>query len=151
MKSSFQFAANVTVLSLAASASLGVAGEPSPPPPNAKVEAAADENRTIPRSIFTVPTNPKEGRNPFFPKSGGSSAASTHPTPPSSAIILNGLGGTPDNRLAIINNRTFAEGEEAEVSTAAGRVRIRCIEIKTGFVVIEVAGERRELRLRSEN
>ena len=51
-------------------------------------------------------------------------------------------------RLCLINNGTFAEGEEGEVITAEGKVRIRCIKIKEDSVLIEAGGERQELRLR---
>ena len=62
---------------------------------------------------------------------------------------LNGLSGTKDRPLAIINNYTFAKGEEADVHIGSGRMHIRCVEIKEESVVIDVNGERQELRLRS--
>ena len=63
-------------------------------------------------------------------------------------LRLNGISGPPDHRLAIINNKTFDAGEEAEVNTNAGRLRIRCIEIQPDAVIIQIGGERRVLRLR---
>lgn len=64
-------------------------------------------------------------------------------------LKLNGISGTTDHRLAIINNRTFEANEEGPVSTTLGPVRIRCLEIKPDSVLIQVGGEQRILRLRS--
>jgi hypothetical protein len=65
-------------------------------------------------------------------------------------LRLSGVSGTPEHRLAIINNRTFETGEEAEVSTGTGRVRIRCLEIRADVAIVMVNGERREVRFRAE-
>jgi hypothetical protein len=116
-------------------------------------EATLTASNAIPRSVFTIPSSPREGRDPFFPNAGRSYAgAETNSTTSAaaSAIILNGLSGARDHRLAMINGRTLAEGETNEVITAAGPVRIRCVEIKGESVVVEViGGERRELHLRN--
>src|SRR5579864_7596841 len=70
----------------------------------------------LPQSIFVVPSQPSEGRNPFFPQS------TTPVVPPkitpgtpaeSLTFILNGIT-SPPRRTAIINNRTFEPAEEAE-------------------------------------
>ena len=115
---------------------------------------SSSEGRTndIPQSVFVIPDTPEEGRDPFFPNS--SHAGTPGPKPSASAgadaLVLNGIGGTPDHKLAMINGRTMAEGETNEVNTAAGRVRIRCLEIKGESALIEViGGERRELHLRN--
>ena len=50
-----------------------------------------------------------------------------------------------DHRLVIINNHTFAAGDEGDVITRDGRIHLSCIEIKTNSVVIEVGGQRHEL------
>ena len=42
--------------------------------------------------------------------------------------------------MAIINNHTFAVGDEGDVITPSGRVHLRCIDIQPGTVVIEVNG-----------
>ena len=108
----------------------------------------------IPQSTFVMPANQKEGRDPFYPDSERPYANLTGPKQPvqtkisPTAFILNGLSGSGDHRLAMINGRTLAEGEESEINTVAGRVTVRCVEIKTDSVVIEVGNERKELRLR---
>jgi len=69
----------------------------------------------VSRSVFVIPTNPKDGRDPFFPNSTRLyetvSAAQPHIGDVSS-LILKGISGPPDHRLAIINNHTFGVGDE---------------------------------------
>ena len=119
----------------------------SPAPTNALPE--------IPQSVFIIPASPQEGKDPFFPRSTriyASVVVKTNPQPSSSAgsveLKLNGISGTADHRLAIINNRTFEANEEATVSTTLGTVRIRCLEIKPDSVLVQIGGEQRVLRLR---
>ena len=99
-------------------------------------------------SVFVVPTNPKDGRDPFFPNSTRLyetiSAAQPHIGDVSS-LILKGISGPPDRRLAIINNHTFGVGDEANLVTPQGPIHIRCLEIKASSVVIESGGQRHEL------
>jgi acetolactate synthase small subunit len=64
-------------------------------------------------------------------------------------MVLKGLSGTKDKPLAIINNYTFAEGEEAEVRVINQLYRVKVVEIKERAVMIQVNGtEPRELTLR---
>jgi hypothetical protein len=109
-----------------------------------------------PRSVFVVPANPHEGRDPFFPEStrifastATVSTATKVNRPTIADLVLNGISGTADHPLAIINYHTFENGEEGEVPTPIGRVRIRCVEIKVkdNSVVVESAGTRAELHL----
>jgi len=127
---------------------LAITTSPSAPPQK-KIATAARSPATnvIPPSVFVAPTNPAHGRDPFFPNhlfGAGSEdpkhAASSHADV---ALVLNGLSGTLDHRLAMINGRTMAEGEESEVPTSVGRVKVRCVQIKADSGVIEIGGERR--------
>jgi hypothetical protein len=102
-------------------------------------------------SVFTMPASPKEGRDPFFPNSTSvynRGDVKPKPSTITTVFTLNGVSGTANRRLAIINGRTLAEGEETEINTSSGRIRVRCIEITTSSAVIEVDGVRRELHLR---
>jgi hypothetical protein len=122
----------------------------APPASKASPGASPSEDVAVPRSVFTVPAKPEEGRDPFFPSAHylfGRPVQSQPTAPPTTRFVLQGLSGTSDQRLAIINGRTMAEGEEAEVN----HQHIRCIEIKEDSVIIEVAGARQELRLRADN
>ena len=116
--------------------------------PVAKPDASEPELAPA-RSVFIIPTNPQEGCDPFFPISTRSHEAATAavsvPRGDITLIVLKGISGTPEHRLAIINNRTFAAGEEGDVVTRQGRIHIRCVEIKTNSVLIESNGQSREL------
>ena len=128
-----------------------LAGAPKAAAP-ASAPAAATAKAEIPQSGFNVAENPKEGRDPFFPQSQWN-----RPVPkPTKAdtldfggFVLNGIT-SPPRQTAMINNRTFEPGEEAEVKLPTGaKVLVKCIEIKTDSAVIECLGQRRTLRLRS--
>jgi hypothetical protein len=116
---------------------------------------AAPAQPEIPRSVFTIPTTPQEGKDPFFPRSKRLFATAVVKTnlPPPAVVVadlyLNGISGTPEHRLAIVNNQTFAANEEGEVPTDRGRAHIRCLEIKADSVVVQVGNEQRVLRLRA--
>lgn len=109
--------------------------------------AVADQ--PVPKSNFGIPAKPQDGHDPFYPVSDRLFGLKSGPKPASavasSAIVFNGISGTPPRRLAMINGRTFAEGEEAPVNTSAGRVRVLLVAIRDDIAVVEVAGERREL------
>ena len=94
----------------------------------------------VSRSTFVIPKNPKEGRDPFFPNSTRL-YETVLPAQPHvadvSSLVLKGISGPSDHRLAIINNRTFGVGDEANLATPQGPIHVRCVEIKAGSVVIE--------------
>jgi hypothetical protein len=113
------------------------------PPAQAAPEAA-------PSSVFVIPKNPNEGRDPFFPASSRPYETTQVSQPhiaDISSLVLKGISGPSDRRLAIINNRTFAIGDEQDIATPQGRIRVRCVEIKNDSVVIESAGQNQELKL----
>jgi hypothetical protein len=112
--------------------------------------AQVTTEQPIPRSIFNLPANPQEGRDPFFPNSlrpyvTAAANAPVRQTRDLSALVLQGISGPPDQRLVIINGVTFAVGDEAEVRTPQGRIHIRCLEIKDKSALIEADGQRHEL------
>lgn len=108
----------------------------------------------IPQSVFVIPSQPSEGRNPFFPQSSNGFQA-----PPvaklrdnnvdASLFVLNGIT-SPPRRTAMINGRTFEPGESGEVRLPNGsRALIKCLQIGNESAVIDINGQRREVRLRS--
>jgi hypothetical protein len=104
---------------------------------------------SAPRSIFIQPSSPKEGRDPFFPLSTRpytSAVPVTTNTTDLSSLVIVGKSGPPDHPLVIINNVTFAVGDEREVVTPQGRIRIRCLQIIGDLAVIEASGQRHTLR-----
>jgi hypothetical protein len=102
----------------------------------------------VSRSVFVLPKNRNEGRDPFFPTSTRlyeSVASKNPPVGDLSSLVLKGISGPPDHRLAIINNHTFGVGDEGDVVTPHSRIHLRCIEIKAKSVVVESGGQRHEL------
>jgi len=104
----------------------------------------------IPKSVFVVPETPKDGRDPFYPNATSlyASPGLLNPTNVTSAafelLILKSLSPT----LAQINRTLLAPGEEADVEVQGGRIHVRLVQIKSESVIVEVAGQQRELHLR---
>jgi hypothetical protein len=99
----------------------------------------------IPKSVFV--TNDVRGKDPFFPNRvrGGLTATPTNvvPTPPGPNIKdlqLRGISGPPENRIALINNLTFKNGETNEVRLIGGKVKVRVLEIREKSVLLEIEG-----------
>ena len=103
-------------------------------------------------SAFVQPGNPREGRDPFYPESTRPyvTAVATNTVAPVAALTIRGFSGTSENRTVIINNHSFGVGDEGDVLTAAGRVHLRCLAIKSNSVVIEANHQRRELDFTTE-
>jgi hypothetical protein len=97
-------------------------------------------------STFVMPSNPQEGRDPFYPESirPYANAVASHVVP-ITTLAIRGFSGTPENRLVIINNHTFGVGDEGDVLTPGGRVHVHCLEINANNVVIEANNQRRKL------
>jgi hypothetical protein len=119
---------------------------------------AAETAKTASTNTPTINTNDfksvfeNKGRDPFFPNSSRQALqanAENGGDQPAVVLVLKGISGSTSRRLAIINDRTFAVGDEDEVLTAAGRIRIRCVEIRddAAEVVIDGSPEKIDLRL----
>ena len=121
-------------------------GAPASKMPGASTNAAAIVNPVNLKSDF----DPK-GRDPFFPNSSRQSSEPSGNGENASTVILTvkGISGFGGHRMAIINDQTFAVGDESEVITAGGRIRIRCVEIRDDTAVITVgrSADRMELRM----
>ena len=102
---------------------------------------AAPKELPIPRSTFELTANTHD---PFFPNSLRHAAGNDKTNAVAGLIPSNfqlkGLSGPAGKRLAVINNRTFGPGEKYEVTTATGKVIIRCEEIKENSVLIRTEG-----------
>jgi hypothetical protein len=101
------------------------------------------------RSIFEQPSSPKDGRDPFFPNSMRYFASMVVPTAKPkdlTSLVIRGKSGTPDHPLVIINDVTFAEGDDRDVITSGGRIHIHCFQIAGDLVVIEANGQHHQLR-----
>jgi hypothetical protein len=129
------------------------AGPKTPAPPSGtstntpSIESPSFE---IPASVFQVPSTPREGRDPFFPNSQLNAPVVKPKEAPLdfSGFVLNGIT-SPPKRTAMINGRTFEVGESGEIKLPNGtKSLIKCIDIKGESVVIDVNGQRLELRMR---
>ncbi len=109
----------------------------------------------VPQSVFGNPTKVADGRDPFYPHSLRPyhlPAAPSMPNAPAPVAIdlqLKGISNVNGLKLAVINNATLKEGEDGDVVTAAGKVRVSCIEIKVDTALVQVGTERRLLKLRT--
>lgn len=147
MKTSFFL--SLTFATLAFSLRPAHAAPPAPAKPTTNM---------VVKSVFTIPTNKDEGRDPFYPNSTRLWGApldaqpTSKPAQPSGVdcLVLKGLSGAVSNPLAMVNGRTMARGEDAEITTDCGRLLVHCVDITTNSVIVEVNGQRRELHLRSD-
>ena len=102
------------------------------------------------RSTFV--NSPTLGKDPFYPKSTRRGAVThtniTEVTPTFvSSLVLKGISGPKSHRLAIINNRTFEIGEEAEIRSLGQTFRVKCVEIRDDGVIVSVNGQSQKLSL----
>ena len=125
------------------SAAFGAAAKLDPAKP-------APAKPTPVHSVFVLPDNAREGRDPFYPESTrpfvAKKAEGRGPIVVS-ALNFKGVSGTPRNYVAIINNHAFKVNDESEVLTPGGKVHVRCLEIRAEVVVVEINGQRHELNL----
>jgi len=131
---------NAMAVSLSAGFAMVLAVDAAPVTQSSKTEP--------PHSVFTVPANPKDGHDPFFPDSTRPYEVAAVAAPrvaDITSLVLRGFSGSMGHRLVIINNHTFAAGDEGDVVTSVGRLHLTCIQIKTNSVVIEIGGVRNEL------
>ena len=118
------------------------------PPVQAEPAKAAPVKPAPALSVFILPTNPREGRDPFFPESTRPyEEAAPQTTNSAKALVVKGLSWEHGRAMVIINNHTFAIGDEGEVLASGGRVHLRLTELRKDAVVIEVNGSRRELTI----
>jgi hypothetical protein len=69
------------------------------------------------------------------------------PPPEPNFLALKGISGTGQHRFALINNATLEASERGRVRVGQTNVIVRCLEIRSNSVVIEIAGakEKKEL------
>jgi hypothetical protein len=112
------------------------------PGPVATVTAAKPSSEVIPESVFDY----RGGKDPFFPNRIMTPALTPDSTK-KEIMVLKGITGTPDRRVALINDRTFTKGETGEIKSGTNTLTIRVVEIKDRSVTIEYAGQTNELAL----
>lgn len=122
-------------------------GSPAPPATNAVPANTNAGPVDLPVPLATFDLTNKVVKDPFFPNTLRTPVpvvVSTNVTVAVSAACfhLKALSGTPDQRLALINNRTLAIGESTEISTAqCGKVKVTCLQINESSVVIRIGNQ----------
>jgi len=133
--------------------------KPAAPPPGPAKPAAAK-----PSAIAFAATNaplasvsvfeqlmPPKGCDPFFPNSHRREPqpAKSGPLakPLASELVLKGVVGSVNNRLALVNDDILKVGEQGSVKVAGGQVEVKCLEIGEDYAVIKVTGELETKRL----
>ncbi len=120
--------------------------------PKAAPVAAGNPTNTVDYVSVFEDLPPQTGKDPFFPSSHRRdpvapvtpSAAPAHVAP---TLVLKGVVGSAGRRLAIINNETMELGEESTVRTAAGRVRVKCLQIDPDSALVQIEGEAQPKKL----
>jgi len=108
--------------------------------PDSAAPATTISAPAIPESVFYY----RAGKDPFFPNR----VVTPAPEPTKKEImLLKGITGTPDRRVALINDRTFTKGEAGEIKSGTNTFKIRVVDIKDRSVTIERAGQTNELPL----
>ena len=125
-----------------------VAAEPAATPP-------AIEFHPV-RSVFVDEIG--RGRDPFFPTSQrrivipDEPEVTTSTQTPSSKMVaeleLKGISGTRNRRIALINRKTFEEGESGEIDIKGQTIAIRCETITDDAVTITLLSNRTKHVLR---
>ena len=108
----------------------------------------ADTNAPV-QSVFTMPSGPGDGRDPFFPNSMRPYAErmshTRHPVELTS-LKIKGVSQIGGQLYIIINNHTFGAGDEGDVITPEGRIHIKCLSINADSVLIESGGTQHILK-----
>lgn len=132
--------AGLAAMALALSSS-SAAQVPAIDPPSAVA------NFTLVKSEFI--DDPRFGKDPFYPTSTRRGRQVVTPVPDPiitvTELTLNGISGSPKNPLPIINYRTFAVGESAQMRIKGQLVNVTCVEVTDKVVKITVNGIPQEL------
>ena len=76
--------------------------------------------------------------------------APTFPPQKFDKLVLKGISGPKDRRLAVINNETLGAGESATLKLGESQVKVKCIEIRDQTALVSIDGhDAQELRMRS--
>jgi hypothetical protein len=119
--------------------------------PNSAVASATNTAFVAKVSVFEQLMPPK-GRDPFFPNShrrepepvkGGSPDKPL----PTAELVLKGIVGSTNHRLALVNDDILEVGEAGSVRVAGGHLGVRCLEIGEDYAVFKVEGEIQTKRL----
>ena len=124
---------------------------PAPATTNAAAKLAVTTAKAAPappRAIFIQPTSNRDGHDPFYPESGRpfeSAAASAPHAVELTTLAVKGFSVVRGRPMVIINNHSFMVGDEGDVIGTGGRAHLRCVEIRSDTVIVEINGSRHEI------
>ena len=119
--------------------------------PKAFLKSLDGQMRTRPTA--GLPVNARTPAPAIAPRPGASTGKKTTPTPwpptQTEGLVVKGISGSKDRRMALVNNQTLAPGETASVKVVGGTLRVHCLEIRGDIVVVTIDGKegRHELKL----
>ena len=135
----------ITFRSLPAALLLAAIAGLSSPANAENVPAAVMTDTNVLQSVFVLPNNPNEGRDPFFPNS--MRPYQGRPQPGGAAVQLSdikleGISRARNNVFVVINDVTFGVGDEADVKIAhGGKIHVVCKQIEGDSAVVEAGGQ----------
>jgi hypothetical protein len=124
-----------------------------PAPPKAAAAVSDLHHAAVDHLSVFEELMPPKGRDPFFPNSHRRdvvpvmATSPNMPPPPTSALVLKGVIGSPNHRMALINSSILEVGEEEAVRVPGGHVKVKCLEIGEDYAVIRAEGESQPKRL----
>jgi hypothetical protein len=115
------------------------------PLPLAAAPATPTVKPEMPQSVFVYPSKPQEGRDPFFPNSTRpyfENPDKVASGPSLTDLTFKGIVGGGNRIFAIINNHTFAPGDDGDIFANGRRLTIHCVSInlKANTVTVEANG-----------
>jgi hypothetical protein len=86
-------------------------------------------------------------------KNAKSTKSAPAPWPPNQTegLVLKGISGSKEKRMALLNNQTLTTGETASVKVAGGSLRVHCVEVREGSVLLTIDGKEGQYELKLWN
>jgi len=150
----------MTAMALSVASALLISGCGNPPRPPAKKADEKAKAAQVSTNEIVIETKAEfdddlKAKDPFYPKSTRRAAktASGKPVaqlPRIADLKLRGVIGSPGRYIAMINDKTFAEGDKSQVSVGANQslvVKVTQISAKSVTVIIDGDAAPHELLL----
>lgn len=117
----------LAIVLFAAAGSLSLPAAPS----TAQPAATKSIKTEMPKSVFILPKNPNEGRDPFFPDSMRlfEHTKQKNATVSLNDLVVKGILASGDRVFAIVNNHTFAPDEDGTVLANGHKLNVHCVAI----------------------
>jgi thiol-disulfide isomerase/thioredoxin len=100
----------------------------------------AAQPASAPAATKRSPAPPAQAKTPA-PVPAATPAPARPAPPPPDELVLKGIVGSKNNRLALINDESFSPGQRGRVKLASKEVTLQCKEIRDNSVIVHVDGE----------